>query len=382
MAIPSQDRTRSPSLAAIDLAEKDLSGSTSPAPSITPAAEALQNATPTESHAEAESPDDANAFKPTWRFYLTFISLSAITLTAALDATSLSVALPIITDVLGGTAIEAFWSGTSFLLTSTVLQPTFASMSQIFGRKPLLYIALAFFAVGALLAGISNNFTIMLVGRSLQGVGGGGVIALTEIIVTDLVPLRFRGTWFGYLSSMWAVGSVSGPLIGGALAQNGAWRWIFYLNLPLTAVGLAMLTIFLKLNFVVGSFGEKLRRFDWIGAILFISSTTSVMIPITWGGVSYPWTSWHTLVPLILGIAGIVAFGFYERYFAVEAMMPSTIFANWDLRITYFTTVIHGMILWSLLYYIPLYYEAVKGYSPIITGMFLAPNPHVFLGQC
>jgi MFS family permease len=368
MTDPSGDGTRSPSLAAVNLEEKDLSSCTSPAPSIAPA-EALRDAALTESPADAELPDTANAFKPTWRFYLTFISLAVITLTAALDATSLSVALPIITDVLGGTAIEAFWSGTSFLLTSTVLQPTFASMSQIFGRKPLLYIALAFFAVGALLAGISNNFTMMLVGRSLQGVGGGGIIALTEIIVTDLVPLRFRGAWFGYLSSMWAVGSVSGPLIGGALAQNGAWRWIFYLNLPLTAAGFAMLTFFLKLNFVVGSFGEKLGRFDWIGAILFISSTTSIMIPVTWGGVSYPWDSWHTLVPLMLGITGIVAFGIYERYFAAEPMMPSTIFSNWALRITYFTTVIHGMILWSLLYYIPLYYEAVKGYSPIITGM-------------
>jgi Fungal trichothecene efflux pump (TRI12) len=148
-------------------------------------------------------------------------------------------------------------------------------------------------------------------------------------------------------------------------------RWIFYLNLPLTGAGFVMITLFLKLNFLVGSFGEKLRRFDWIGGILFVASTTSIMIPVTWGGVSYPWDSWHTLVPLILGIAGIVCFGFYERYFAIEPMMPPTIFANWSLRITYFTTVIHGMILWSLLYYIPLYYEAVKGYSPIITGTCL-----------
>lgn len=378
MADSSRDGTQLPSLAVVDLAEKDLSGHTSPTPSLTPA-EAVRDVVPTGGPAGTEPPDTATTFNPTWRFYLTFVTLSIITLTAALDATSLSVALPIITDVLGGTAIEAFWSGTSFLLTSTVLQPTFASMSQIFGRKPLLYVALAFFAVGALLAGISNHFTLMLVGRSLQGVGGGGIIALTEIIVTDLVPLRFRGAWFGYLSSMWAVGSVSGPLIGGALAQNGAWRWIFFLNLPLTAVGFAMLTVFLKLNFVVGSFREKLRRFDWIGGVLFIASTTSVMIPITWGGVSYPWDSWHTLVPLIIGIAGIVVFGFYESYFAVEPMMPSTIFSNWTLRITYFTTVIHGMILWSLLYYMPLYYEAVKGYSPIITGVF--SNPKTFLSR-
>jgi hypothetical protein len=246
-------------------------------------------------------------------------------------------------------------------------------MSQIFGRKPLLYVAMVLFAVGSLMAALSNNFTIMLVGRSIQGVGGGGVIILTEIVITDLVPLRFRGSWFGYISAMWAVGSVGGPLVGGALSQNGAWRWIFYINLPIIGVGAILITLFLKLNFLVGSFGEKLRRFDWIGAVIGISSATSFLIPITWGGVSYPWDSWHTIVPLVIGACGLVAFAFYERYGAFEPMMPFTIFANRTLQIAYFITVLHGMILWSILYYMPLFYEAVKGYTPIITGVALFP---------
>jgi MFS family permease len=136
-------------------------------------------------------------FKPSYRFYLAFVTLSVITLAAALDATSLSVALPIIASKLHGTAIEAFWSGTSFLLTSTVFQPNYASFSHIFGRKPLVYVALAFFTVGAIIAALAKNFTTMLVGRSLQGVGAGGVISLTEIVITDMVPLRERGKWFG-----------------------------------------------------------------------------------------------------------------------------------------------------------------------------------------
>jgi MFS family permease len=160
-------------------------------------------------------------FDPDYHFYLAFSALAVVTLAAALDATTLSVALPIIAADLGGSAIEAFWAGTSFLLTSTVFQPSYASFSHIFGRKPMVFIALTFFAIGAIIAGVSKNFTELLVGRSLQGVGAGGIISLTEIIITDMVPLRVRGKWFGFMSGMWAIGSVTGPIVGGAFAQNG-----------------------------------------------------------------------------------------------------------------------------------------------------------------
>lgn len=125
--------------------------------------------------------------------------------------------------MLKGTAIEAFWSGTSFLLCSTIFQPSFASFSQIFGRKPIILVALLLFLAGAIVAAVANGFATLLVGRSLQGVGGGGLIALTEIVVTDLVPLRLRGKWFGVISGMWSLGSVTGPVIGGAFAENVSW---------------------------------------------------------------------------------------------------------------------------------------------------------------
>lgn len=111
---------------------------------------------------------------------------------------------------LNGSAIEAFWSGTSFLLASTVFQPSFASFSHIFGRRPMVLLALTFFTAGTIIAALARDFTVLLVGRSVQGVGGGGIIALTYVIVTDLVTLRERGKWFGLISMMWAIGSVSG----------------------------------------------------------------------------------------------------------------------------------------------------------------------------
>ena len=162
-------------------------------------------------------------FRPNLAFFLAFLTLAVITMMVALDGTSLSVALPIIADKLRGTAIEAFWAGTSFLLCSTIFQPNFASFSHIFGRKPMVLVGLVFFLIGAIVAAVANDFGTLLVGRSLQGIGGGGLIALTEIVVTDLVPLRLRGQYFGIISAMWSIGSVSGPLIGGAFAQDVTW---------------------------------------------------------------------------------------------------------------------------------------------------------------
>ncbi|KAF1975638.1 MFS general substrate transporter [Bimuria novae-zelandiae CBS 107.79] len=316
---------------------------------------------------------DPEEFNPGWRFIAAFLSLCVIVLMAALDATSLSVALPVMARALGGSAIEAFWSGTSFLLTSTVFQPVIGSFSHIFGRKPLIYLSLAFFLAGAIVAAVANNFTVILVGRSIQGIGGGGIICLTEIVVTDMVPLRERGKWFSMFSAMWSIGTVAGPLLGGGFSQNVSWRWVFWINLPFIGIGGILITIFLQLNHRTSSLLAKLRRVDWLGIILFLSSTTGFLIPITWGGVQYPWDSWRTLVPLILCALGINAFIIHQEYFASEPLIRTSVFKSRTAAISYLSAVCHGIILWSCLYYLPLYFQAVKGMSPIMSGIAIFP---------
>ncbi|TVY84960.1 Efflux pump FUS6 [Lachnellula suecica] len=324
-------------------------------------------------------------FKPTTSFILAFMSLCIVTLAAAIDATSLSIALPIITEKLRGTAIEAFWSGTSFLLTSAVFQPVIAGLSHVFGRKELVLASALFFAVGSIVAAVATNFTMMLVGRSIQGIGGGGILTLGEVLVTDLVPLAARGAWFGYLGSMWAIGSVTGPLMGGAFAQNVSWRWIFWINLPIIGTGTVAIIIFLKLDKLPGKLMDKVKSFDWLGSVIFVASTVSFLIPLTWGGIQYPWDSWRTLFPLLIGVAGVVVFGVYEYYLfnkavasqeanPIDPIIRFSIFNNATMLITYGETVIHGIVLWALLYFLPLYYEAVKGYTPIISGVAILPE--------
>ncbi|KAJ5659679.1 major facilitator superfamily domain-containing protein [Penicillium longicatenatum] len=320
----------------------------------------------------AQDPDEN--FTLGMRGTLIFVILAVLTLMAALDGTSISVALPIISKQLNGTAIEAFWSGTSFLLSSTVFQPSFASFSNIFGRRPVILVAIALFLAGAIISGVSNDFTHLLVGRSIQGVGGGGIIALTEVVVTDIVPLRHRGQYFGVFSGMWAIGSVSGPILGGAFSQNVTWRWIFYINFPFIGVGVVLVLVFMRLNMIPSSLKEKLRQVDYIGTIIFVASMTSFLIPLTWGGVSYPWSSWHTLVPLIIGFVGLCFFGYYEHRFAVDPVIPPSIFMNRTATVSFIGSTLQGLVLWCTLYYLPLYYEAVKGYSPILSGVALFPE--------
>ncbi|KAE8406548.1 major facilitator superfamily domain-containing protein [Aspergillus pseudonomiae] len=303
-----------------------------------------------------------------------FIILAILNLAAALDATSLSVALPRIAKELNGTAIEAFWSGTSFLVTSTVFQPIICSVSDIFGRGAALLASIALFMLGAILAGISRGFKLLLAGRSLQGLGAGGIIALTEVVLTDLVPLRERGKWLSILSASWAVGSVCGPLLGGVFAQLVTWRWIFWINLPFAGIGVLLVPMLWKIGLFRSSIRPKLAKADYIGCILFTTSLTSVLLPLTWGGVMYTWNSWHTILPLVLGLGGLAAFVAYEKLFAVNPLIPLHIFQDLSSSFNYMGCFLHGMLLWSMLYYLPLYYQAVLGYKPIISAVALLPE--------
>lgn len=340
--------------------------------------------------------DGKVVFTPSREFLLAFGALCTLALAVALDATTLSVALPTMSVELGGTALQAFWSGTSFLLASTVLQPTVAGLSSIFGRKHLVYVSVVFFAAGSVVGAVADDFAVVIVGRTVQGVGGGGILALSEVVVTDLVPLAVRGQWFSLLSAVWSVGTVTGPLIGAGFAQDVTWRWIFWINLPVVAIGAAMIFFFLKQAGIPGHVVAKLGRFDWPGSFLFTAGATSLLFGISTGGVMYEWKSFRVLLPLILGVSVLVVFGVWELRFAKEPMIDKGIFNNWTMMANYIMTVFHGMVLWSLLYFLGghthphfspsyrhrprltcfpvLYYQGVKGYSLVVSAVAVLPE--------
>ncbi|KUJ16470.1 MFS general substrate transporter [Mollisia scopiformis] len=307
------------------------------------------------------------------RFKLAFALLCIVNLVCALDATILAVALPTIATALHGTAIQAFWTGTSFLLTSTIFVPIFTSLSHLISRVPILITAILFFTLGSLLCSLASNFTILLLGRSIQGIGGGGISALTNIIISDVVSLRDRGKWFSGISLMWCLGAVIGPVLGGLFAERN-WRLIFYINFPFCGIGLVGLPLALRLRKREGRVLKRLKeQFDWIGSILFIGSLTAILIPLSWGGVMYPWTDYHTLLPLLLGAMGLLSFLEYTHIYTTHPLIRASIFSTTTATVNFLCTSLHGAILWSLLYYMPLYYQTAKNASPITSAIILFP---------
>ncbi|KAL4962001.1 MDR family MFS transporter [Aspergillus stella-maris] len=311
------------------------------------------------------------SFEPDRRLWCIFAVIGLLNFAASLDATSLSVALPTIAEELHGTAIQAFWAGTSFLIGSTVFQPTFSMASDLFGRKWTLFTAVVAFTVGSIVAAVAQNLTTLLAGRCVQGVGGGGIIALTEVLIADLIPLRERGKWMSFRALTWALGTVIGPIIGGALAES-AWRWIFWLNLPFCGIGLIMIPIFMKLKQQPMTMKERFMGIDYLGCFIFTGSLTSFIMPLSWGGIMYPWDAWQTLFPMLLGAAGLVGFVFVEMG-RPRPLIPMAIFRTRSIIINYLSCLLHGAILFCILYYLPLYFEAALGYTAVIAGVAILP---------
>ncbi|KAH6672347.1 major facilitator superfamily domain-containing protein [Halenospora varia] len=321
------------------------------------------------------SPEEAaRNFKPSTAFYLAMTTLALLTFIVALDATALAVALPNIAEEIHGSGLQAFWAGTAFMLCCAVFQPVIGAFSTIFGRRALMTGAVIFFLAGCLGCALAKNFNTILICRAIQGAGGGGIVVMTEIVVCDMIPLRLRGEWFGLLSGMYAIGTVLGPIVGGAFAQHVTWRWIFWINLPFIGVALVLVPICIRLKVVPTSLLDKLKRIDWIGSLIFIGSATGFIMGISWGGVQYAWSSWHTIVPIVVGFCGFIGFYFYEDMVAVEPIVPTSIFKNTNIVAAYIDTVIHSLIVLSLVYYLPLYYEGVKGFNTTITGVAVFPE--------
>ncbi|KAB8360571.1 hypothetical protein FH972_024311 [Carpinus fangiana] len=329
-----------------------------------------EKTTPQSEHQQELVPgDDGVEWKPGYRFYLAFSALAVLALMASLDGTSVSVALPV-SPPHGPVAHSGVVHAANF---SAVFQPPIAALSHIFGRMYTLSFCTLAFLVGIIISSVANDFTVMLVGRTIQGIGGGGIILLNDIIITDLVPMRLRGAYFGMIGGVWAFGSTVGPVIGGVLAYKATWRWIFWINIPFGVISLIIVPLFMRLKRTPGSIVEKLARVDWVGNFVFIGATTSFLIPVTWGGVQFPWDSVNTLVPLILGVVALGVFGLYELYIPKEPTIRIQLLANYNLAFSLFGGLINALIVYGSLYFLPLFFEACKGYNPVLSGIALFP---------
>ncbi|KAH9905641.1 MFS general substrate transporter [Xylariomycetidae sp. FL2044] len=307
-------------------------------------------------------------------FYMSVLTLGLMALITSWDATSLAIALPTISEELGGTTLLSFWANVSFMLGVTITQPVYMTASDVFGRKPALYTSMMLFFSGIMVFATANTMTTIVAGRIIQGLGAGGLDVLEDIILADITSLKERPLYLGIISIAIALGTITGPIFGSLFSEFVSWRWIGWINLPVLGVSFLLAFFYLKLKPVPMGLLEKFCRLDWIGISLFSAGSIAFSLPLSWASALYPWSSWRTILPLAIGLALFVAFAFYEKRIndTGEPMIPYRIF-NRTATLSIITGFIHGLILYTILLYLPLYLQAVFLQSPLEAAKSILP---------
>ncbi|CAG8592801.1 12488_t:CDS:1 [Ambispora leptoticha] len=319
-----------------------------------------------------ENVDDQTTLLPFKQLLIVFMGLSLAIFLSSLDQTIVSTALPKIASDFHALS-DISWVGTAYLLTSTAFQPLYGKFSDIFGRKSSFLFAISTFVVGSVLCGASVDMPMLIVSRAIAGIGGGGIMSLVMIIISDIVPLRERGKYQGIIGGTFTISSVVGPLIGGAFTDHISWRWAFYINLPTAALTIIIIITMLHLPHVYGSLKEKIKRIDFIGTIFLVASIVIILLPLNWGGNTYSWDSPIVISLFCVGAVLVCVFIFIEFRIAIEPVIPQHLFKLRNPVLVYITSFFIGMAFYGFIYYLPLYFQAVRGYSATEAGLQLIP---------
>lgn len=259
------------------------------------------------------------------------------------------------------------------MLAVVVTLPVYASASDVLGRMLPLYTSYVLFFVGSIVFATAKSMTVVIIGRLIQGFGGGGLDVLNEIIVVDITTLKERPLYMGLLAVPMALGSIAGPIIGSALTEYATWRWIGWINLPLLGLDVFLAAFFLRLKALDEPLRSRFARLDWIGGVMFAIGATAFALPLSWADNIYAWASWQTIVPMVIGVLVLVALGFYEA--KPEApLFPYRIFKSRTSLLTLVNGTIHGLIIYPATTYVPLFFQAVKIQTPLHSAVSMLPS--------
>ncbi|KAJ7479526.1 major facilitator superfamily domain-containing protein [Mycena latifolia] len=264
-----------------------------------------------------------------------FLGLALCAALASLDSVIVATALPTISSAFNAGSVVS-WVPSAYLLTSTCFQPLYGRFSDIFGRKSALALAMSLFMLGNLISGFSKTITQLIVFRGIAGAGGGGVQSMMQIVVSDIVTLRERGKYVGTIGGVIGVGYAIGPPLGGALSQHVGWQWCVWITIPISFVATCVVVLVLPLKPVQGNIRSKLLSVDYLGALLTLAGCALFILPLIWGGVTFPWKSSVILAPLVSSMAA-------------------------------------GFVFFSTLNYLPQFFQVALGYDSLHAGVFLVP---------
>lgn len=295
-----------------------------------------------------------------------FGGLMLAMLLAALDQTIVATALPTIVRDLGG-AEHLSWVVTAYMLASTVTTPLWGKLGDLYGRKILFIACIVIFLIGSALAGTSQTMLQLIAWRAVQGVGGGGLMVLSQAIIADVVPPRDRGRYQGAFGAVFGLASVAGPLLGGFFVDHLTWRWVFYVNLPIGAVALAVVAAVLPVTKAVQS-----PKIDVWGITLLATAATCIVLVTSLGGTSWDWGSAQVVGLSVLAVLAVIAFGLVEAR-VPEPVMPLRLFRNKVFSTTAVVGFVVGFAMFGSITYLPLYLQQVQGATPTGSGLQMIP---------
>ncbi|KAI1864947.1 uncharacterized protein JN550_008493 [Neoarthrinium moseri] len=322
----------------------------------------------------SREPQDQYAYNRDYRFWSIILALCTMQILCSLENTVVVTSLPTIVKQLG-LGSSYIWVTNIFFLATSIVQPLTGQLAGLFGRRHVALSVVAIYTLGSGVAGGANGPAMLIAGRAVQGAGSGGMTAIMGIVISDLVPLRLRSSYQAILAMTYAIGMAIGPVVGGAIVQNTTWRWVFYINLPFGGVSLVLLWLFLRVKWDKETkIREKLKRIDLTGNSLLVASTVSVLMALTWAGSEYPWSSYRVLVPLIVGLAGLVGFFCLEgSTWVLEPVMPLRLFSNRTSAVVYANTFIISILNYWIFFFLPLYFQAVQLSTPTRSGVQILP---------
>ncbi|KAF9886241.1 hypothetical protein FE257_011854 [Aspergillus nanangensis] len=322
---------------------------------------------------DQQTPEDE--YPQSWKLGLLFTALSLCIFCLALDNTIIATAIPRITDQFKSLD-DVGWYGSSYLLTTCALTLIFGKLYTFYSTKWVYLIALFIFELGSLICGVAPNSIALIIGRSIAGLGAAGLFSGAILIISQSVPLHRRPIYSGMLGGMYGIASVAGPLMGGAFTDHLTWRWCFYINLPVGGVTAAFILLFFKAPKSVkdnSGFRDQLSQLDLPGTAVFMPAIICVLLALQWGGTKYAWSNARIIALFVLFGVLIIAFGVIQWWRQEKATIPPRVIKNRNVWGSALYLFFLGAAFFVLVYYMPIWFQAVKGVSATKSGIMNLP---------
>ncbi|KAK0751939.1 major facilitator superfamily domain-containing protein [Schizothecium vesticola] len=309
------------------------------------------------------------------KLFLLLTSLFVSMFLIALDRLIISTAIPEITNEFKSVT-DIGWYGSAYLLTNCAFQLLFGKLYTFFSIKGTFLVSIVLFEIGSAICGAAPSSISFIIGRAIAGLGAAGIMAGVIVIIVYSIPLAKRPLYQGLFGAIFGVSSIIGPLIGGAFTSKVSWRWCFYINLPIGAVAIVVVVWVLHVpdrDTTKGTLREKIMQLDLLGTSALVPGTVCLLLALQWGGSTYAWGEWRIILLLVLASVLLVAFVLVQIFLPETATIPGHIFMQRSILAGVWVTICVGSSMMVYIYFIPIWFQAIRGVSALDSGILLLP---------